>query len=257
MSVATATVAEAFDRVAAAYDATFGANPAGLLFRHVVQERLLRLLPAGAHVLDIGCGTGEDALLLAGRGRHVHAIDVSPEMVRASLAKARRLGLAAPRLVVERRSAEELAAIGARFDGAYSDFGALNCADLAAVGRGLCAVLRPGAPVLLSVMGGRPLPARVRRALTGERGHHPPRVGGLPVDVDHPGLRRLRAALGPGFEWRRSYALGVLVPGPQHPAWPGRHPIAFGVLAAMESLVRGWPFLRGLGDHLVLEGRRR
>ncbi len=30
-----------------------------------------------------------------------------------------------------------------------------------------------------------------------------------------------------------------------------------GVLAALESLVRAWPGLRGLGDHVVLEGHRR
>jgi hypothetical protein len=35
------------------------------------------------------------------------------------------------------------------------------------------------------------------------------------------------------------------------------HPQAFGVLAALEGCLRGWPLLRDLGDHYVLEGARR
>jgi hypothetical protein len=50
--------------------------------------------------------------------------------------------------------------------------------------------------------------------------------------------------------------LGVLVPAPAHEAWARENPIAFGLLAAAERLVRSWPVLRGLGDHLLVEGRR-
>jgi SAM-dependent methyltransferase len=258
--VAAATLAEAFDRVAPAYDAEFGTNPVGLMFRHVVQQRLLALVPERGHVLDVGCGTGEDAVLLAERGRQVTAIDVSGGMVRACREKARRRGIGEDRLRALRRSAERLEGLDGPFDAAYSDFGVLNCADLAAVGRGLAGVLASGAPVLLSVMGPRPLPAGLERALTarGEaRGRSLPRVGGVPVPVHHPTQRRVREAFGGAFAWRRSFALGVLVPAPNHGAWAARHPLAFAALTALEGLVRDWPLLRGLGDHLVLEGVRR
>jgi SAM-dependent methyltransferase len=250
----------AFDRAAATYDEGFGRNPAGLLFRHVYQERLRRLLPQGARVLDVGCGTGEDALFLAGLGVRVHAIDPARAMIERARAKADALEVPRERLRFEVLRAEDVARAGRGFDGACSDMGALNCAELGAVGRGLAAALRPGAPLLVSLMGPWPLPVLVERALRGRgesRRRSRPRVAGMPVPASYPSSREVRDLFGPAFEWRSGCALGVLVPGPGHAGWAQRNPQAFGLLAALEGIVRRWPLVRELGDHLVLEGARR
>jgi SAM-dependent methyltransferase len=252
------SIVTAFDRDAAGYDEGFGRNPIGLVFRHVFQERLRRLLPAGARLLDLGCGTGEDARVFASLGFRVHAIDAAPAMIEQARAKA--AGIPEEHLRFEQRAVEELAGLGEGYDAAYSDFGALNCADLRAVGAGLAAVLRPGARVLLSLMGRWPLPALVERALTGRgeaRGRSAPRVAGLPVTVDYPTPAEARARLGPGFEWSGGFALGVVVPGPGHALWAWRHPQMFGGLALLEGFLRDLPIFRSLGDHVVLEGKRR
>lgn len=254
------SAAAAFDREAAVYDAGFGHNPVGLVFRHVFQERMRRLFPPGARVIDMGCGTGEDALALAASGVAVHAIDAAPAMVERARAKAAEAGPPEARLSFETRAAEDVAGLGGGFDGAYSDFGALNCADLVAVGAGLARALRPGAPVLLSLMGPWPLPALLERALTGRgeaRGRRDPVVAGVPVPAEYPPPGEVRRLLGPAFAWRGGFALGVLLPGPEHAAWAWRNPQAFGVLAILEGFVRRWPILRALGDHVVLEGLRR
>jgi hypothetical protein len=121
---------------------------------------------------------------------------------------------------------------GAPFDGAYAGPGALDEVDLRALGRALAAELRPGAPVLLCL-----------------------RSRGSATDI--PGPRRVRARLGPEFTWHRTFALGVLVPEESRQDWTRRNPQAFGVLAAMERVVRGWPLVRSLGQYAVIEGRRR
>jgi SAM-dependent methyltransferase len=259
MSEAAALLAaRAFDTVAPVYDTEFGRNPIGLYFRHVVQERLRLLFPRGARVLDLGCGTGEDALHLASLGVEVHGIDVSPAMIARARQKASALrGGVAPSVSFEVRAAEDLGSLAGGFDGAYSNFGALNCTALPVVGPALQSRLRPGAPVAFCVIGARPLPGLVQEALTGRPARSPEaRIGGRSIPARGLSSRELRDGLGPGFSWRSCVALGVVVPAPAHEDWARRNPIAFGVLAAAERLVREWPGCRECGDHLLVEGTR-
>ena len=118
------------------------------------------------------------------------------------------------------------------------------------IGRRLRSALCAGAPVLLAFPGARPLPLLVERVLrgTGEASR---------ASAARLGLGDLRRALGTGLEWRRAFALGVLLPGPARADWAAAHPQSFGLMAAVEELVRSWPPLRGWGEVTVLEGVRR
>lgn len=59
------------------------------------------LLPRGGKVLDVACGRGRHALLLASAGFDVHAIDRDPEAVRFLQATAERLNLSLTCAVVD------------------------------------------------------------------------------------------------------------------------------------------------------------
>jgi hypothetical protein len=142
--------------------------------------------------------------------------------------RARRLFPPGGRVLVLPRASDD----AGPFDGAYAAPGALDGAELEIAGRSLAAALRPGAPVLVCI---------ARR-----------RAGTAAI-----GIREAQARLGPAFTWSAGFGLGVLLPGEARTAWAGRYPQAFGLLAALESVVRGWPVVRGLGEHAVLEGWRR
>jgi hypothetical protein len=162
-------------------------------------------------------------------------------------------------LHVEPGSGAEAAvrAAGAGFDGAHVSLGASGLADVRALGSALAAALRPGASVVVSLPGPWPLPATIRRTLTGVGAAPRRRGSGFGEAPPFATSGEVRSALGAAFEWTDGYALGVLLPGPDQERWAVDHPQAFGLLAALERAVRRWPGLRQLGDLAVLEGRRR
>ena len=71
----------AFDQLAGAYDTEFTNLSATRKLRRAVWADMEAVLRAGESVLELGCGTGEDALFLAQRGLRVCACDISPAMV--------------------------------------------------------------------------------------------------------------------------------------------------------------------------------
>jgi SAM-dependent methyltransferase len=149
--------ATAFSRVADRYDAEWGGNAIGRWMRAESLETLCRRFGAGQRVLELGCGTGEEAVALAARGVHVLATDVAPGMLQRAAERARAAGVA-ERVTFRRMAASEAAGLAEEcgvgtFDGAYASFGVLNCEpDLGGVAGGLALLLRPGRCFICSVM---------------------------------------------------------------------------------------------------------
>ena len=80
------------------------------------QPEVVRLADEGAFrgaVLDVGCGTGENALMLAARGLSVTGLDGAPTAIARAREKATALGLEVPFLVGD---ALDLSALRQRFD---------------------------------------------------------------------------------------------------------------------------------------------
>jgi cyclopropane fatty-acyl-phospholipid synthase-like methyltransferase len=80
------------------------------------QREFVRLEEAGkisGDVLDVGCGTGENALFLASRGHEVWGVDSVPAAIETARRKAEKRGLAATFLVKDTMSLHE---IGRTFD---------------------------------------------------------------------------------------------------------------------------------------------
>ena len=155
------TLEARFDRAAQMYDATYGPSQAtgqGSPLLGWLRERHLAVLrdlfPAGAAVLDIGSGTGEEALALAGDGYSVLGIDISPAMVRQAQTKAAVHGLQR-RASFRALPAGRLALLDERgpFGGAYASLGTLNTEpDLPRFAEGLHHLLVNGAPFVAMVM---------------------------------------------------------------------------------------------------------
>ncbi|MFQ5350344.1 MAG: ubiquinone/menaquinone biosynthesis methyltransferase [Thermoanaerobaculia bacterium] len=99
-------------------------------------------LPEGSEVLDVCCGTGDQALALTRHGYRVTAADFClPMLTRAQDKYARRRGGVPAGLAGD---ALRLPFVDHRFDGLTAAFGLRNVADLEAALGELSRVLRPG-----------------------------------------------------------------------------------------------------------------
>ena len=113
-----------------------------------VVERLAEEGAFAGSVIDVGCGTGENALYLASRGVAVTGVDAAPTAIARAQEKAAARGLPATFLVAD---ALALLDLGQTFDAALDCglFHVLSDVQRVEFERGLRSALRPGARYFL------------------------------------------------------------------------------------------------------------
>jgi O-antigen/teichoic acid export membrane protein/2-polyprenyl-3-methyl-5-hydroxy-6-metoxy-1,4-benzoquinol methylase len=75
------------DNIAVHYDALLQKNPFSVILRKLFHEILAENKLNNITALDLGCGTGDDAVFLAEHGADVTAVDLSPEMIKEARKK--------------------------------------------------------------------------------------------------------------------------------------------------------------------------
>jgi ubiquinone/menaquinone biosynthesis C-methylase UbiE len=260
--------AAAFDAIAERFDGRYGAWMSVAAQRRAVRAALVSTFPIGARLLDVGGGTGEDAEYLLRAGRDVLLTDVSPAMVRVAAAKLRPLGAQQPRVIPAERlpalADERDAAAQAPFDGAYSNFAALNCVtDLGEPARGLARLIRPGGSAMLVIFGTFPpgewivqLARRDARSAfrRASRGDVHARLGGNSFTVRYHRAADVARAFAPWFRLVKRIGIGVFVPPSAAEPWISGFPR---LLAGLEALDRAVSRpLAPLGDHVLYQLER-
>ena len=78
-----------FDSAAAGYDQAFTHSVIGRLQRRYVREQLAKILDTHQpkKILEVNCGTGEDALWLSAQNYEVTATDISEAMIGVAKSK--------------------------------------------------------------------------------------------------------------------------------------------------------------------------
>lgn len=253
----------AFDDMAAAYDATFTDTQVGRALREIVWSRLAQIFSPSQRILELGCGTGEDAVRLAISGVRVVATDPSSQMLQA----ARRKTLMANcqhRIEFRCLAMEDIGSFadGEVFDGVLSNFGAVNCVqNLQKLVADVALRLAPGAPLLWVVMG-RHAPwewfwylmrgqwrkawRRLRAGGTAWRG----------MTISYPTPAQIRSLLLPYFTVTRLAPLGVALPPSYAAAWLDRSPLALTMLTRLENWAQRCSMLASWSDHFIVEAVR-
>jgi SAM-dependent methyltransferase len=261
--VTPSAAAAAFERIAPFYDDLFTRTAIGRAQRKQVWNRLLHSFPMGCRILELNCGTGEDAGFLARCGRHVLACDASPTMIQIAKARANSKSwrAAIEFLCLANEELSDLLVRGP-FDGAFSNFSGLNClADPSPLALNLAALVKPGGCLLLCVWSRvcvteilwYLLHGQVTKAVRRLNGKSTATVGGTKLPVFYPTVRKLRRLFSPWFRLVSQRAVGLFVPPSYMEQSIGKYPGLIAELQRLDMLFADWPFLRGAGDHLLLE----
>lgn len=184
-----------FDALAYGYDDLWTNTPKGRRQRDSVWRELDQVFQSGHHVLDLGCGTGEDALHLGSRGVLVQAIDASARMVEVAAGR----GVPARRLAIE-----QLSELQETYDGALSNFGAFNCVpDPQTAARELGRLIRSGGALVLCMMSRICWPEVAGGILRFRWCEATRRLGGRArwrdLEVRYPTRHQMKLALAPWF----------------------------------------------------------
>lgn len=119
-----------FDHIASSYDSSFTRTPIGQLQRKQVWNYLEKIMIQlkGLDILELNCGTGEDAVLFSEKGFNIVATDVSEEMLKVTQEKVQQYSMQ------HKISSQYLdldsfddSLFEKKFDLVFSNFGGLNC----------------------------------------------------------------------------------------------------------------------------------
>lgn len=259
---------DAFDSVASDYDGPRGNNDLIQDMRGEMWRWLDATFATDSRLIDLGCGTGLDAVRMAQRGHRVTATDWSRQMVQRTRERAQqeRLSDRVEALEIGAHEMHWLAGPGS-YDGAYSDLGPLNCVpDLADVSRECARLVKPGGALVFTVIG-RICPWEIahylrrgrwaRAMLRFARSVVPVSMNNHTIWTRYYGPREFYRAFEQHFTLEHYRGLCVFAPPPYltwvrdgHMKWHKR-------LWSLDRRVSGWPLIRGMGDHFLMVMKRR
>jgi ubiquinone/menaquinone biosynthesis C-methylase UbiE len=257
----------AFDILAADYDTNFSHSLTGHAQRLVSRAWLQSFLAGKGilRILEINCGTGEDAFWLASLGHTVIATDQSERMIREARDKINpAMGHTNP--VFMTCSFEELGkTMGQeRFDLVFSNFAGLNCISpegLAALNRSLQQLLTDQGHIAAVIFGKYCwwetcyylLKADGRRAF--RRWTRKPVAARLTATVSQPvfyySVRRFMKNMQP-FALLEKKPVGLFIPPSYMEHSMRKYKRLFGMLVKMEHWVRPVSWCSALADHTYL-----
>jgi SAM-dependent methyltransferase len=232
-----------FDKIAPKYDRLWSDTPLGKAQRSAVWRWIDPLFKQGDFVLDLGCGTGVDALHLQSRGVSVYGIDSSSRMV--ELARGRGI-------VADCWPIEHLPDLDLNLDGVISNFGALNCLpSLIGVAAALGRMVRSGGYLALCFLSHICLWESAFYLLHAKPGKAVRRLqrltdSSLGARVFYPSCRTIVSAFQANFRLLNFYGIGLTVP-PSYVKFLTGWEVD--QLSALDWRLAHKPVLRCLADH--------
>lgn len=257
-----------FDQIAHRYDSTFTYSAIGELQRGQVWSYLENILPqlTGLEILELNCGTGEDAIRFGSQGFTIMATDNSKEMLKLTEAKVKQHALQ-HRITSQYLDLANIDSVSfdKKFDLVFSNFGGLNCigpTSMKHLMNRLPALLSPGGRFIAVIMPPYCLWASLYSLFTFRFRDFVKRWIDKKVLVKFPGINfdvwyykpsEIEHWVRPAFSTMTKRPIGLTVPPSYLESFFSRHSSWLSVFNAIDTRLGKLSLLSGLGDHFLID----
>jgi ubiquinone/menaquinone biosynthesis C-methylase UbiE len=259
---------EAFTKQAVVFDKLYGDDQIIRYKRKRVRNHILQYAKENGRMLELNCGTGEDAVYFAQKGFQIKATDISNGML--DVLKNKISGsFYRDRIMVEQCSFMQLEKLSKRreFDYVYSNFGGLNCtSELERVFSELGGLVKQGGMVTLVIISRFCLwetllvfRGKVKTALRrffGRSGRDA-QVEGQTFKCWYYSPSFVKKHMEDQFEFLSVEGLCTIVPPSYLENFGDKHPRVLRFLVKMENRLSGrWPW-SSIGDYFIISFRKK
>ena len=256
-------MSKAYDIAASSYDTGFTHTKIGAAQRNKVYRNLdfLNNFEKKIDILELNCGTGEDAIAFAKKGHRVFATDISKKMIEVANAKNHLKALNFQ--VLDSRFLQENV-IDKQFDVIFSNFGGLNCinpTELEKLFQSATKLLKPNGRLIMVFMPKHCIWEQLYFFIKGDFQKSSRRntkeellvhVEGLHVPTWYYNPKNIKDCMETSYEVTKLVPVGIAIP-PSYlehsvltkfPIWP--------VLKHFENIL-SYGFLAKYADHFLIE----
>lgn len=261
-----------FDSAANAYDTDFTRSEIGKAQRvcvhQFIEEKALN--KNNLSILEINCGTGEDALWFANKGNKVLATDASLQMI--EVARQKKLDANDSSLHFEQAPFSELKSkySNKQFDLLFSNFGGLNCVDeneLKNLMRDFSKLVKPNGKMVLVIMGRKCFWERIYFLIKGNfkkafrrmsKGPVPAHLGqGIYLDTYYYSPMEIKLMAADFFTFKEVKPVGIAIPPSYLEPFFNPKKRFLKILVHLEKVLGNFSFLANYADHYLIHFEKR
>ncbi|MCG2610856.1 class I SAM-dependent methyltransferase [Flavobacterium sp. SM15] len=255
-----------FDIAAQNYDVTFTHSVIGKLQRDLVYGHLSNILKKESKtILEINCGTGEDAIWMAKQDFSVIATDISSEMISVAKNKSNLKNLS-----FQQADINNLSEVfpNSKFELIFSNFGGLNCltkTELAAFFKSATELLTENGRLILVVMPKNTLweqlyfllKGNLKNAFRRKKEAVIANVDGENVKTYYYNPKELVTLSCDLFRLNQVKPIGFFIPPSYLEPFFKNKPNWVSVLNRLENLIKNQSFLAQYSDHYLIELQKK
>lgn len=254
-----------FDKAAQNYDATFTNSEIGKMQRNLVYAQLSKQLDSVQDILEINCGTGEDAIWLARQNFKVIATDISRKMIAEAKNKGSLVNL---NFEVADANSIVTSFPNDNFDLIFSNFGGLNClskTELQEFFKNSANLLSEKGKMVLVLMPKCTLweqcyflaKAQFLKAFRRKKEIVIANVDGEKVPTYYYNPKDIVNLAKHDFELIDQKPIGFFIPPSYLESFFRKRKVLLQVLSRLESGTKNWQFLSKYADHYIITLQKR